>query len=270
MSIASKGAPQEEALIASTEEGSGNITSAGQEEQAQYRNSPPDKNSNFTVSRPDSVVESPAIVEHTQQQQQSQVQLPGQLQAQDSRGGEGRGHEEPAVVKMLPATRVGTPPTPASATCSISVGGMASNDERLLMSNTVGVALGVPSDLEAVDWTAALEQCSGDMSFLEELLVDLWTESGEHAQQLRDSVPRGKCLEVQHEAHSIKGAAANLMCHRLRSAALFLEKAGFVGTKLIEGAPEAPIVHKAMVLGMKILEDELVTLSGVLKDKNLI
>lgn len=32
----------------------------------------------------------------------------------------------------------------------------------LLVSNAVGVAIGVPSDMEAVDWAAALEQVNID------------------------------------------------------------------------------------------------------------
>lgn len=45
----------------------------------------------------------------------------------------------------------------------------------------------------------------------------------------------GDDQDTQHEAHSIKGAAANLMCHRLRLAALYMERAGQVGTRLQEG-----------------------------------
>lgn len=40
--------------------------------------------------------------------------------------------------------------------------------------------------------------------------------------------------------------------------------------RITAGAENAPVVHKAMKLGMEILEEELVTLSSVLKDKNLI
>ncbi|CAM9988749.1 unnamed protein product, partial [Ectocarpus sp. 8 AP-2014] len=39
-------------------------------------------------------------------------------------------------------------------------------------ANLVGVQLGVPDDTEVIDWAAAVDQCSGDVSFLEELLVD--------------------------------------------------------------------------------------------------
>ena len=41
--------------------------------------------------------------------------------------------------------------------------------------------------------------------------------------------------DTKHEAHSIKGAAANLMCHRLRTAAAYLEQGGQVGTRLEKG-----------------------------------
>lgn len=45
----------------------------------------------------------------------------------------------------------------------------------------------------------------------------------------------GDDQEAKHAAHSIKGAAANLMCHRVRLASMFLEKAGQAGTTLQEG-----------------------------------
>ena len=48
----------------------------------------------------------------------------------------------------------------------------------------------------------------------------------------------GNDQDTQHEAHSIKGAASNLMCHRMRLAALYMERAGQVGTRLKEGGSE--------------------------------
>ncbi|CAM9265625.1 unnamed protein product [Scytosiphon promiscuus] len=136
--------------------------------------------------------------------------------------------------------------------------------------NLIGVQLGVPDGTEVIDWAAAIDQCSGDESFLEELLVDLWNESNAHMQQLRDFVPRGDMLETQHEAHSIKGAAANLMCHRLRLAALYLERAGQVGTRLQEGSSDFSSLKEDLETGMQVLEKELVLFQDLLKQKKLV
>eukprot|EP00752_Nemacystus_decipiens_P017935 g16078.t1 len=136
--------------------------------------------------------------------------------------------------------------------------------------NLVGVPLGVPDGTEVIDWTAAVDQCSGDVSFLEELLVDLWNESNSHLQQLKDFVPRGAMLDTQHEAHSIKGAAANLMCHRLRLSALYVEMAGQVGTRLKEGSDDFNSVKGHLEKGMEVLEKELGLLQVMLQQKKLI
>ncbi|CAN0276105.1 unnamed protein product, partial [Phaeothamnion confervicola] len=38
--------------------------------------------------------------------------------------------------------------------------------------------------MPVVDWDLALEQCSGDETFLYELLGDLWSEASENLDQL--------------------------------------------------------------------------------------
>lgn len=138
------------------------------------------------------------------------------------------------------------------------------------LAKLVGVPLGVPDGTEVIDWTAAVDQCSGDVSFLEELLVDLWNESNSHMQQLKDSVPRGAMLDTQHEAHAIKGAAANLMCHRLRLSALYLERAGQVGTRLEDGSDDFTTVKGCLDRGMEVLEKELALFQVMLQQKKLI
>ncbi|CAM9439841.1 unnamed protein product [Pylaiella littoralis] len=137
-------------------------------------------------------------------------------------------------------------------------------------ANLVGVQLGVPDGTEVIDWAAAVDQCSGDVSFLEELLVDLWNESNAHFQQLKTFVPCGAMLDTQHEAHSIKGAAANLMCHRFRLAALYMERAGQAGTRLEEGSDEFTAVKGYLEKGLEVLEEELRLFEGMLKKKKLI
>ncbi|CAM9393482.1 unnamed protein product, partial [Ectocarpus sp. 12 AP-2014] len=138
-------------------------------------------------------------------------------------------------------------------------------------ANLVGVQLGVPDDTEVIDWAAAVDQCSGDVSFLEELLVDLWNESNAHMEQLREFIPRGAMRDTQHEAHSIKGAAANLMCHRLRLSALYLERAGQVGTRLQEaGSSDFNSVKEDLKKGQQVLERELSLFQDLLKQKKLV
>ncbi|CAM9558948.1 unnamed protein product [Ectocarpus fasciculatus] len=137
-------------------------------------------------------------------------------------------------------------------------------------ANLVGVQLGVPDDTEVIDWAAAVDQCSGDVSFLEELLVDLWNESNAHMEQLREFIPRGAMRDTQHEAHSIKGAAANLMCHRLRLSALYLERAGQVGTRLQEGSSDFNSVKEDLKKGQQVLERELSLFQDLLKKKKLV
>jgi chemotaxis protein histidine kinase CheA len=44
--------------------------------------------------------------------------------------------------------------------------------------------------------------------------------------QLAAKVPQGKAEECGRIGHSIKGAAANLMCYKLRDAALAMERVG--------------------------------------------
>ncbi|CAN0254279.1 unnamed protein product [Ascophyllum nodosum] len=134
----------------------------------------------------------------------------------------------------------------------------------------VGMDVGVPDNMEVIDWDAAVDQCSGDVEFLEELLVDLWNESSAHAKQLREFVPSGDMLDTKHEAHSIKGAAANLMCHRLRTAAAYLEQGGQVGTRLEEGGSEWRTVKQAMELGLQQLELEMGRLENMLKQKKIL
>lgn len=134
----------------------------------------------------------------------------------------------------------------------------------------VGSDLGIPDHMQIIDWAAAIEQCSGDVSFLEELLVDLWNESTTHLKQLREFVPSGCMLDSKHEAHSIKGAAANLMCHRMRTAALYLERGGTAGTRLPEGGAEWYTVKRAMEAGLQHLELEVARFEHMLKQKRLL
>jgi HPt (histidine-containing phosphotransfer) domain-containing protein len=101
----------------------------------------------------------------------------------------------------------------------------------------VVVPLVVPDDTDVIDWDAAVEQCSGDEAFLRELLVDLLEETRSNVEEIRACFSRGDMVGVQHGAHSVKGAASNLMCHRLKTVALFMETEGREGARLDKEGP---------------------------------
>ncbi|GMH52929.1 hypothetical protein TrLO_g10247 [Triparma laevis f. longispina] len=85
----------------------------------------------------------------------------------------------------------------------------------------------VQQELPIIHWDGGLEQCGGDEEFLRELLVDLWSEVQE---QMNNIEALGQVTVIDYKrisqvAHAIKGAAANLMCSRMSSAAATLEAA---------------------------------------------
>lgn len=138
------------------------------------------------------------------------------------------------------------------------------------VKDLVGMDLHVPEDTEIIDWDAALNQCCGDAGFLQELLGELVAEASPHMETLRECVPQGSMLEAKHAAHSIKGAAANLMCHRVRLASMFLEKAGQAGTTLQEGGEDWTQLKEEMQTGLQHLAQELVRFEDMLKKKEVV
>merc|ERR1719502_2673276 len=80
--------------------------------------------------------------------------------------------------------------------------------------------------LRVIDWTAALEQCVNDESFLKELLGDLKDEVTDHTGRIVDELERLSDdwpKIVRDSAHAMKGATANLMCEELNKATKDLE-----------------------------------------------
>ena len=122
----------------------------------------------------------------------------------------------------------------------------------------------IPDNVNVIDWDSALEQCSGDKLFVQELLVDLLGEARSHVNSIKKSLERGDMLGVQHAAHSIKGAAANLMCHRLRIVALYMETEGKTGTQLESGSSKLISLKSCLYEAFKVLEQEVVSLEKVI------
>lgn len=139
-------------------------------------------------------------------------------------------------------------------------------------------ARAAPSVEIIVDWPMAVEQCGGDEDFLRELLVDLWTESIGHLELLMDSVPARRFDVTRNIAHTIKGAAANLMCYGLRDAALLIERTAMRASTLSsEGTnPNAPpsaekeALSRAIDTGLEALQAEVLKFKKYLQMKDLI
>eukprot|EP01083_Nonionella_stella_P121606 365439_1 len=79
-------------------------------------------------------------------------------------------------------------------------------------------------ELDVIDWDEVMEQCGGDEEFLIELLGDLQEELETQVVKISGALEPVKLLVIRSAAHVVKGAAANLMCEGLRSAAADLEQ----------------------------------------------
>mmetsp|Transcript_28842 Transcript_28842/g.43554 ORF Transcript_28842/g.43554 Transcript_28842/m.43554 type:complete len:131 (+) Transcript_28842:195-587(+) len=82
--------------------------------------------------------------------------------------------------------------------------------------------------MSVIDWDEAMEQCGDDEDFLRELLADLREETTQQLAKM-DETLRNPADDSYHRimraSHVIKGAASNLMCQQLRTAAMDLETA---------------------------------------------
>ncbi|KAG5184987.1 Hpt domain protein [Tribonema minus] len=123
-----------------------------------------------------------------------------------------------------------------------------------------------PQPLVVVDWTMALEQCGGDEEFLKELLVDLWTESSSHLEELQSTVPARNITETRNIAHTMKGAAGNLMCFALHHACLTLEKTAHEGTSTIPTEQ----LFEAMKDALVVIQGEMARFEEYLHKRALI
>ncbi|MEZ4702934.1 MAG: response regulator [Rhodothermales bacterium] len=126
--------------------------------------------------------------------------------------------------------------------------GVAPRDEPTAPPPTPAAAAGdAPIQFDDV-----LDRFAGDRDFLEELLGEFQTQAIDIIQAIRLAVEAGDADALRYQAHTLKGAAANLGCTGLSATALELEHMGKAGD--FAGAPEA--LHR--------LEDERERLAAYL------
>ena len=78
-------------------------------------------------------------------------------------------------------------------------------------------------DRAAVDFSRIKETSDGDTEFEKELFEVFLEDCEERLQRLNDALAEGRLSEIQREAHTIKGAAANVGTTRLQEIAMHLE-----------------------------------------------
>ena len=92
----------------------------------------------------------------------------------------------------------------------------------------------------AVDFTRIQETSDGDTEFERELLGVFIEDCEERLQRLEAAIAAGRLDEIKREAHTIKGAAANVGTTRLHEIATRLEALGDGST------PEAQVLADQM------------------------
>ncbi|MEW6326132.1 MAG: response regulator [Thermodesulfobacteriota bacterium] len=95
---------------------------------------------------------------------------------------------------------------------------MQTRDERGYQSERHD---GPPISLEV-----ALKRAMGDREFLEGMLQQFTTNTSKHVETLRVALEQSDAEVLQREAHTLKGAAANLSADRIAAVALRLEQMG--------------------------------------------
>ena len=79
------------------------------------------------------------------------------------------------------------------------------------------------SDQAAVDFSRIKETADGDTEFERELFGVFIEDCEERLQRLDEALTAGRLDEIHREAHTIKGAAANVGTTRLQDIAMHLE-----------------------------------------------
>ena len=92
-----------------------------------------------------------------------------------------------------------------------------------------GTGRGAVPDAPPIDLDEAIERTMGDIEFLEELLHDFLNQLSQQIKTLESTLERGDAEGFMHEAHAIKGAAANLSAERIAAIARGLEEIGKEG-----------------------------------------
>ncbi len=75
-----------------------------------------------------------------------------------------------------------------------------------------------------------LDRLMGDEELAKEVVASFLADIPVQIQTLKDMLARGETLEVQHQAHTIKGASANVGGEALRAVAFAIEQAAKAGT----------------------------------------
>jgi HPt (histidine-containing phosphotransfer) domain-containing protein len=85
------------------------------------------------------------------------------------------------------------------------------------------------------DRQALLQRVDGDEELLEELVCTFLDHTPRQLQEIRRALEAGDALQLQGQAHSLKGAAASISAEGVRQAAGQLELAG--KNRALDGAP---------------------------------
>mmetsp|Transcript_415 Transcript_415/g.617 ORF Transcript_415/g.617 Transcript_415/m.617 type:complete len:137 (-) Transcript_415:276-686(-) len=132
---------------------------------------------------------------------------------------------------------------------------------------------------EVMNWDEAMEQCGGEMDFLQELLQDfsagltVWIPNIKSQLEIlkNNSDNRGQVVgaaaKIKTDAHQMKGAAANLMCSGIRDAAQFLENRGHQGS---EGELQGDELVDAINECILTLERQIALFSEFCEEKGLV
>lgn len=83
-----------------------------------------------------------------------------------------------------------------------------------------------PLEKSPVELSEALEKVDGDREFLKELFDDFTNDYPQQLDKLAQGISTGDFDEVEHTAHSIKGAAGALSAKKTQELAFRLEQMG--------------------------------------------
>lgn len=85
--------------------------------------------------------------------------------------------------------------------------------------------------LTVINWIEAMAQVGHDRDFLDEVLVDLITESDAAVGSIREGIDKEDYDGVMQAAHRIKGSASYLCCDALKEVSLTLQNLGQQGLR---------------------------------------
>jgi len=95
------------------------------------------------------------------------------------------------------------------------------------------------------DFETLLQRCMGNREFLQKMIRKFQKRLGSDVEQLERSVALGNGQEIERQAHSLKGAAANLSAEALRVAAARLETMGRAGDLTAAPLALAELQHES-------------------------